>query len=1458
MDIVQLRYPVAYWDGTRPQHQISAVAIGHRFALTGALTGECVHWKVQIDNAEHGNDNSDDTDTDTSTDAANESASVVRGVRHFVADSLLLRVGGGRITAIVRCALSSSELFCVATSEGFISLWRGSGGRCIRSQLVTPFAPLHMLAYERAVAVRVGSSRRRSRVVTKTYIAVASPHSPNVYVVSLPHLRTVRVLHHDAEVVHIKLLHAPAHQRAKTQATSDVTAAPSASISAASVPTTPKSSAVPARPLLHCLTVGGAVYRWDIADLTSSDSLSITTAADTDDLSALTSKTPLNIVRLNVPNPLSRPIPATTTLRGAVQYLPVALSISHRGDFIVVALQRFIGVVAVSTSNLQSPLIDMAPFLADAGACVAGVSLLSPSTLSAVTLVVWTTDGAVSVISIHTAIDQNKQRKVVVRHRARLVSDEHTLRDGVVVVEEQRVVVATAAADLLDWIIPSSLITSPPPPSSAPFLPTPSYPSSPVVFQCAVDYDNADVIRPTSRDSLDAAFTLKTHSPTSSTPPPPLPSHQSFSFSSSPSPPPPPADTGDVCTRSVLISEQSGRTVLIARGFTSGHIRVYGPASRPALAHADAESLSVLSPRMSHTTTPTTVIDLVGHSASITAMLSIGGREFSCRHALLCSGSADGVVNVWDVTTAQRIQTFAIHSAVHSMHKPPLTTDDYVYANTAQATRTRANSEVLADSRLKETYHSSNDAMRGLSADIVVQEQVSFDGAHSDSSDTSSATTGRSLSADDSPLFSFGGGGFLFVCGDDLTVRVFSLTDFVLTAILRGHDAPVLAVFRDEQCVREEIVCIQTLCGSVFVWNTVDGALQSVMAADGSSSIGALSFLQSRGFVSPNSQLSILAMHLTAKERQRRRIADIPHDDADERKDAARGRMMRRLQAHHSQSVHTIATPAATFSTSAHSTNTYAQPIHTASLYALFHPQTRHLGAHDEAHQKFTHAVMRKTHSRDQLAHAHASPTSPSSTDDTVTLPSKPPTLSRHASSLGTDATTESRVKKSTPTLLSSTAAVPASTVPELDSLHIPMIDKNIGVKKLRNSIDLVNLQGKTHLHLSLFIVNLTKLIADLQRNYLYRTTDNATLLPPTPHYVSAHGLAAAVIDASAQDEFNYLLSVLFDWESASITSALLTEHFHIHAPHPRPSFAAITDNSQALTVLLPNVSRNFDRWKIDADITARHALAISAVCLPLLASVDVHRQMYFSKIVAHYNSILPSELRGFVDADVSVLALYTAHSNEHVHTSARLLLQGVIERASARRRSELLSEWSLFYTYPLPLPSMQQETPKARPLSPPALNGSKEILSLPSSPSAPVYGVGYVSDEELMTAVVISAIANAENAQTLDPASSSAADSAVRLEMSELLVSVSAHVANSLLRVLSWTHIAQSNDMVKCSLAADTLSRSIGGLHKHIADPQRLCHRLYLLSLANDVAVSASANRALLEVGPRRLREFY
>lgn len=1397
MDIAQLRYPVAYWDGTPPSHRITCIAltvcktlsnVSTQYAVTGASTGELVHWEIQV------------------------SKSGEKSMRKYLPRALVLRVGGARCTVALCCSIGELDCFLVGTTEGFLTLWTSTAGRCIRSSLCLPFAPSSFLSYERWVPVSVGvkgvNRSKSSSVTQKCYVFCSSIHSQYVYLLSLPHLKTIRILKNTSEVVQMNI-YIPQNPSSSTS--------PSASNNPSSPPSSSKNSTLsslgtrmnnsppnlesspeigatkpkPARqdaaqlnrPYLHCFTTAGIIHRWDILELTAGDSQAAKTSLNKDLQQQLTTEKPSHIFQLNIPG-------ANVNLA----YQPISSSMNSKGDFVLIALQNFVGVVALATSNLQIPLIHIdSLFTSTNQQSFSGCCLLPGSTLSSMKIVLWNSEGEILgiLISSKNSTSDSKLReiRVWVMFQLCISSDLNKTQNRIdrqlrtITVSGVNVVAGNNVGEVMEWDL-TLLVNSTPPTECSDLLHTPSFESSTYSFLLSITKNCMQVIFPIS-SSVSDAFAP----PTSPQPPPVSPN---FNLT--------PSLASDLCTVSVLLTEGSGKAVLLARGYESGHVRVYGPASLPT--PASSVTSPSLSPRAhSSNLGNSTVIDLTVHTSAITAMVSIGGREYSCRHAMLATGSLDQKVCVWDVSTATLLHTWNLPVAIHSLFKPPLTHDDYQYHLAIPSSQIHSGNGLLAESKLKEQYKSVPELARGMSSNDIVT--IPIDDPNSEPfEDLSPPKAFRNInnSANNYNVYQ-SGAGLLFVSCIDLSVRAFSLTDYSQLQVFRGHDAPILTVFRDDACIKEEIVLILTETYSVFVWGMVDGRLESVVYADNANAGGALSFLQKRGLIAPCSQLSILAHHI----RQRAKVSNEDGTDRvlgnDENEDFANSTPTK-------SPTERLKPPSRskTFSSLKQSlANDFSSTQSTQNPSADKPMQQKRLSA--------------KQSTLNQLS-TQLNPISPSLKSD----PSDSKSSSNRFSSSSYNG--------------DSLESSDSASFHQVDALHIPIVDPQVGVKKLKHSIDVVRVDGKSHLHVSVLIVNLTRFIRDLQRAYIYRTEDDANEsknTPMTPHLASSHHLAIEALDASPQEEFNYLLSILFDWEEDSVTTKLLTDHFHVHAPHPRCSYAAITDNSQALTLLFPNYSCGFKRWQIDADMTARQALAISSVCMPLLASVDVHRQMYFSKIVAQYNTLLPVHLQAYVEPDVSVLALFSLHSNEHVHSSARLLLQGVIERASVTRRRALLEQWSLYYTYPLP-PTDSKSKGRSSPVGTEFSSRYK-------------YGTGYVSDQELMTAIVITMVAVAET--TISCHSDAESDIlSTSDEIMDMFDSVAPHITNTLLRVLSWTSVHHDNDLVKCSLAADTLSRCITFIRPHIPDPIAILHRLYLLSMAKNGTLSASAHRAMLEYG--------
>ena len=1597
MDIAQLRYPVAYWDGTPPLHRITCLAITppvtqsqrvldssradgdadssekrgevRQYAITGSSTGELVHWEI------HQHDQPPPPSSSPSS-LPNGHGSATTFTRTFHPRALLLRQGSARLTCALRVSLSELDTFLVGSVEGFLTLWTATAGRCVKSSLVLPFSPSTLLAYQREVKVKVGRVREagvdkggRSRMVHRSYAVCCSVQSPYVYVVQLPHLKVVKVLKHSYEVASVAIAHlvvkkptnptpSKAPSSSSTTASAPSTASSSAS-SSSSTATPVKAAAAPApstRAVLHCLTIGGTLHRWDLLDLTAQEApLSSSTAPeDESNRELLLTKTKASVIKLpfpslalpsGLPPTVSSPagsasasfpaaLAASTGSAAAAAstssvppspsrppFFPVACALSTSGNLVLLTLPRHFCVYSMLTRALETPLLPLSALYPHSPSSSFSGCHFLPSFLLASVLtlrvLLWTTDGDIALVSISTtASEDGGPKKVIVVVLATFTVDPdssdpppHDKRPTAVTVDGDRIVAGTPSGEVVEWVMPASLIPHlslssfvSPFTSGVTFVATPSFPSSTLLFPVALTAQPV-VVAPAYATSVSSAFTPS--------------SARRLFLSTLPS---------DPCTTSVLLTEGSGKAVLLARGFSSGVIRVYGPASRsPASPTVSPHKAQLMSPSSSFTssmeTDPSlpdaTVIELSGHSGAISCLLSIGGREFSCNHAMMASGSADMTVCVWDVSRATLLKRIRLSYPVASLHRPALTLDDYQYYYVEQQGRGRGDNG-LVEAAIKEQYQQTMDNKPFAAPDVIATrtDEPVTDTA-SNSSSPPSRTRALTVGGEEEDATT-AGLGVLFVSCVDLSIRVFSLQSHLLLQTFRGHDAPTLTVFRDLACMREEQIIVQTERHSVYVWSMVDGSLTSYLTGDE----GAIPFLQMRGLIAPGSQLSILAHHIRQRMKRIARSSTLGEKDGDasrERGDSGGSYEMAKVEEEkegvkddklgtgerirdrfhlRSKSTHNLqsiaASASSTSATSAQSASvlpgfpsTSTAPLvhsqHVPSSHAMQHPAASFLSSHRPIDRTTQHLLLSSIVRGDAGQHdgaggttgdadssdSHANHPSPNPRSSSTGLPKA--TLLKRASSIMETRSTRGDIAKEREDDASTSSTIAGTSSSDAPhDLHIPLIDPYMGTKKLKRTIDVVRMEGKVHLHVSLFVINLNRFIRDLQRRYLqYQrrsqpsspsasstspgSSSPSLLSAPTPHAPSLNHLAVEALDPTPQEELSYLLSTLFDWDESSATTQMLREHFQLHSPFPVPCYATITDNSQALTVLFPSYCRGFRRWQLDADMTARQALAIASVCMPLLASVDVTSQTYFSKIVAQYTSLLPMRLEGYVEPDVSVLALFSVNSNEQVQSSARLLLQGVIERASPERRRELSDQWSSYYTYPVTVEAADTASSRTTLISP-----HRRRDTSPPRSSAP--GTGYVSDQEMMTALVLTLIGQTEISQSKyarhdDAAAESTAgdkerEDAVREATLATFESVAPHLTNTLLRVLTYTGASHDNDVVKCVLAADLLSRSLPLFLAHITRPEAFIHRLYLLSMAKQQSLSATAYRCLLEYG--------
>lgn len=189
------------------------------------------------------------------------------------------------------------------------------------------------------------------------------------------------------------------------------------------------------------------------------------------------------------------------------------------------------------------------------------------------------------------------------------------------------------------------------------------------------------------------------------------------------------------------------------------------------------------------------------------------------------------------------------------------------------------------------------------------------------------------------------------------------------------------------------------------------------------------------------------------------------------------------------------------------------------------------------------------------------------------------------------------------------------------------------------------------------------------------------------------------------------LLGLLFDYETGRPDiDTTLKENLNLVLCRPVRALGALSDNDKATAILFPTQSMGLNRWQYSPHLSATHALALSTVCMSLLSGGDPYLQIYFSRIVAQYNVILPETLKRYVEPDLGLLATYALNYDEDIFTVSRLLLQSVLERVGTSARAELAKQWGAHYT--------DENTRESS-------NRTQE-------------GENFVSDEELMACIVL------------------------------------------------------------------------------------------------------------------------
>ena len=113
----------------------------------------------------------------------------------------------------------------------------------------------------------------------------------------------------------------------------------------------------------------------------------------------------------------------------------------------------------------------------------------------------------------------------------------------------------------------------------------------------------------------------------------------------------------------------------------------------------------------------------------------------------------------------------------------------------------------------------------------------------------------------------------------------------------------------------------------------------------------------------------------------------------------------------------------------------------------------------------------------------------------------------------------------------------------------------------------------------------------------------------------------------------------------------------------------------------LPKSSVDLKRWQVSPEMSALHSLALVSLFMSLMSAQSRQgglQQGFFSKLITHYGIIFPEKLKSiFVEPSLSTLAHYGLDAWEDGHVSARLLLQGTIERMAEHTRIAQASEWA-------------------------------------------------------------------------------------------------------------------------------------------------------------------------------------
>ena len=160
------------------------------------------------------------------------------------------------------------------------------------------------------------------------------------------------------------------------------------------------------------------------------------------------------------------------------------------------------------------------------------------------------------------------------------------------------------------------------------------------------------------------------------------------------------------------------------------------------------------------------------------------------------------------------------------------------------------------------------------------------------------------------------------------------------------------------------------------------------------------------------------------------------------------------------------------------------------------------------------------------------------------------------------------------------------------------------------------------------------------------------------------------------------IVAYLLSWGLDADIDEMCLKELGLKAPDLSEGVSfALRSAGGALTMSLPKSCVDLKRWQVSPEMSALHSLALVSLFMSLMSAQSRQgglQQGFFSKLITHYGIIFPERLKSiFVEPSLSTLAHYGLDAWEDGHVSARLLLQGTIERMAEHTRIAQASEWA-------------------------------------------------------------------------------------------------------------------------------------------------------------------------------------